>query len=416
MLKRTLETTIRRAMRTFPAVLVTGPRQSGKTTLLRHGWGPTHRFVSLENPDTRRRALADPVGLLRDHPPPVIIDEIQYVPELLSYIKSAIDDHRVPGHWLLTGSQNFPVMQGVSQSLAGRVAVLALLPLSIAEASGEPGGDTDFDRLLDAVFDSRVAEGRVSPPGGDATRSSISLADWLVRGGYPEVRANPDVDRNLWCASYVQTYLERDVRQITNVGDLNAFDRFLRLAAARTGGLLNYSELGRDTGVSAPTAKQWISVLEASGQVYLLPPYFKNFGKRLIKSPKLYFLDTAIAAFLMGLHSPEPILGGPLAGAFVETAVVSGWVKAFQHRGEPPSLYFWRSRDGLEVDLLIDRNGRLYPIEIKATATVMPRHAEAIVHWRELAGETAAPGVIFADVDAPRSVAPGVRAVPWCWV
>ena len=405
MLTRTLATTIRRACRTFPAVWVAGPRQSGKTTLLRMGWEKTHSFVSLENPDVRARATADPNGFLRDHPAPVILDEIQYTPDLLPYIKSAIDEVRKPGQWLLSGSQQFPLMQGISQSLAGRVAVTTLLPFSIGEAAGHPGGRRTLDSLIEATFFRSV---RNPAPG-------IDLGHWLIRGAYPEPRANRAVDRNLWCASYIQTYLERDVRQLVAVNDLNVFERFLRLTAARTAQLLNYSDLARDVGVSPPTVRSWISLLEASGQVYLLMPYHRDFGKRLVKSPKLYFLDSALAAFLVGLHDPVPLLQGPFAGAFMETAVVAAWVKAFHHRGEPPALYFWRSGDGLEVDLLIDRNGVLYPLEIKASSTPTPEHAAGIQKWRRLAGTEDTPGAVVANVDRACALCPGVRAVPW-WV
>lgn len=406
MFNRVLEKTILRAARTFPALLITGARQVGKTTLLKMGWGATHRLVSLENPDLRARALSDPVGFLRENPPPVIFDEIQYAPELLSYIKTSIDADRLPGQWLLTGSQNFTLMQGVSQSLAGRVAILNLFPCSMEEVLGIKGSPVSVPDLLADIFSGNRA---VQAP-------DFTLADWLLRGAYPELRANPDVDRNLWCASYIQTYLERDVRQILNVGDLNSFARFLRLLAARTGQILNYSDLGRDAGVSAPTARKWISVLEASGQVFLLPPYFRNFGKRLVKSPKLYFLDTGLATFLTGLHSPAPLISGPLYGPLFESAVMAAWVKAFCHRGLPPTLYYWRSHAGLDVDLLVEFDGRLYPVEIKATATVMPRHADSLVKWMNLAEFHGGSSVIMADIPASMNVAPAVRAIPWWWV
>lgn len=236
-----------------------------------------------------------------------------------------------------------------------------------------------------------------------------------MRGTYPEVRANPDVDRELWCAGYVQTYLEPDVRQVVNVGDLNAFHRFLRLAAGRTGQVVNYSDLAHDVGISGPTVRKWLSVPETSGQVYLLTPYFHNFGKRLIKSPKLCWLDTSVAAFLMGLHSPEPLLHGPFLGPLFETAVVSAWVKSFHNQGLLPALYFWRSRDGIEVDLLVDHNGELYPMEVKATATVLPQHAAALKKWCDLAGGRE-PACIVANIPSPVNVSQDVRAVPWWWI
>lgn len=398
-----MQNTVREACQTFPAVVLTGPRQSGKTTLLRSGWGDTHRYVSLENPDVRSRALADPQGFLRDHAAPVILDEIQYAPQLLSYVKSMIDEHREPGQWLLTGSQDFSLMAGVGESLAGRAAVLTLLPCSLEEVHLARRKVEPVSSLLRMLQDGDLPG---APP-------AFSLAHWILRGAYPEIRLNPDVNRDLWCAGYVQTYLERDVRQVLNVGDLNAFERFLRLAAARTGQVLNCSDFARDVGISPPTVKQWLSVLESSGVIYLLPPYHNNFGKRLIKSPKLYFLDTALASFLIGLHTEETVRNGVFTGAMMETSVVSEWVKVFRNRGLSPSLYYWRSRSGLEVDLLVDYDGLLYPFEIKASSTITAHHADALSKWRQLAGDYAAPGTILANIPQPISPAPSVRAMPW---
>ena len=398
---RFLEATIRSALRTFPAVLITGARQTGKTTLLREGLPTKARYVSLERPDVRARALDDPVGFLSESAGATILDEIQYAPELLHYVKELIDSDRAPGRWLLTGSQTLPLMRGASQTMSGRVAILRLDSLSVGEVAQSP--KRRVDDVLDRVF-SATTRGESHPV--------PSIADWLLRGGFPEPRLNDAVNRHLWYGSYIQSYLERDVRDLTQVADLEAFRRFLMLLGARSATVLNMTHLGRDAGVSGPTAKRWLSILETSGIVFRLPPYHRSFGKRVRKSPKVYVLDPGLVTFMLGLHSAEAIQQGPSLGQLVETAVVSEWVKLFHQNGENPTLSYWQSNTTAEVDLIIERNGRLYGIEVKANATPQPRHGDGIARWLDLVGPSGS-GVVACNIGHPSSLRRGIRAVPW---
>ena len=394
---RTLAATLRRAMRTFPAVLVTGPRQTGKTTLLREEFGASHRYVSLERPDVRDIAREDPVGFLADAGERVILDEIQYSTELLHYIKDDIDARRQPGRWLLTGSQDFALMRGVSQTLAGRIAVLHLDPLSVAEVLGWPvaGGLGD---LLESLC---------TEPGGEAP--DFDLADWLYRGAWPEPRLNADVDRDLWMQSYVQTYLERDLRNMEQVSDLETFRAFFSLVCASTAQVLNLARLGRDAGVSAPTARRWLNLLVTSRLVVLLQPYYRNFGKRIRKSPKLHVIDPGLASWTLRYRTGDAIMGGPALGPLAESAVVAELMKAGHHAGSAPGLFHWQSAS-TEVDVVAEVNGRLYGIEVKATRTPSPRHADNLARWCDLTG---ARGILACRTDRSRPLGRGIRAVPW---
>lgn len=395
---RSLEAVIRKAAEQFPAVVVVGPRQSGKTTLLNHLFGGKIPLISLEPPDVRLAASADPRGFLNLYPPPIIYDEIQYAPELLPYIKEQIDAKRNQvGQFILTGSQNLLLMQQVTESLAGRTAVLKLLPLSRWELARMPERKLPWE-----------AAPSISLP----AQSISQLWEQALRGFYPELATRTERDFHLWHASYVQTYLERDVRNLRSVGDLTLFQSFLRALAARSAQLLNLSDLARDVGVAVNTAKAWLSVLEASFQVFLLRPYLANIGKRLIKSPKVYFMDTGILCYLVGLQDISHASNGPMSGAIFENLVVSDLYKIAMHRGEEPALYFWRTAAGAEVDVVIDLQGKLVPLEIKQSATPRLEMAQGLHQFMADLKEKAVPGFVIHSGQISLPLGQGVKALP----
>ncbi len=335
--ERLLRPVLERRARASPVVVLTGPRQSGKTTLVRSTFGGKP-YANLEAPDVRQRALGDPRGFLEGFPEGAVLDEVQRAPELLSYIQVDVDAHRQRGRWILTGSQNLLLLSNVSQSLAGRSALLELLPFSVAELRAAGWLEND-------------------------------LFSVLFRGGYPAPFERGEEPRE-WFASYVATYVERDVRQALNIGDLLAFQTFLRLTAARTGQLLNLSQLGGDAGITHNTAKSWLGVLEASYLALRLPPFHRNLGKRLVKTPKLHLLDSGVACYLLGIRSAEELRLHPLRGPVFESWVASELMKAHHAVGLRPNLSFFRDAHGLEIDVLIERGTDVAGVEVKSGATV----------------------------------------------
>jgi len=373
---RKLAGIVHQALRQFPALVITGPRRAGKTTLLRKS-APKAQYVLLEDPDIQDRILSDPRSFLESLRQPVILDEIQNAPRLLDYVRTMIDAHpRRMGQWLFTGSQEAPLMQGITESMAGRAAVLQLLPFSLAES---PKVD-------------------------------------LLRGCFPEPVLHP-ASRDLWYSSYLQTYIERDVRAITQVRDLPTFRRFLSLLASRHGQFLNKSDLAAPLGVSVPTVGEWLYILEITGQIILVPPYFENFGKRLVKSPKVYWGDSGTACHLLGIRTQTELDRSPFLGAIFEGFVAAEILKSQINRGQRKELYCFRDRQGLEVDFFVPQpNAKFWLVEAKASRTIQSTMANPLLALKKAAEDRVSRALIVhrKSRNQPKmtTVAPGVEAMP----
>lgn len=354
---RHIEKTIEKSFAAFPAVLITGPRQVGKSTLL------LNRFknipnVTLDNPLQLLSLRQDPVEFFKLHGSPLIIDEVQRAPECFSVLKYMIDSDRRAGMYILTGSQKYALMKGVSESLAGRIGIIDMLGLSDREIYEDP-----FDRPFLPTSDYLLERRPKMAP------SIQNLWERIHRGSMPELYSNENMDWEQYYAAYVDTYIERDVKQLGSVGDTLAFTQFMTALASRTGELLNAASLARDVGVDSKTVKRWLSILQASNIIYLLQPFSLNINKRIIKTPKVYFTDTGLVCYLCRWLTPETLANGAMAGSIYETFIVSEILKSYYNAGKEPDLYFFRNTDGQEVDLLFYRYGKLYPIEIKKTSS-----------------------------------------------
>ena len=399
---RTLGGPFREAAAHFPVMLVTGARQVGKTTFLREIAGGERKYVSLDDPRLVELARTDPALFMQRYPGPVLIDEIQYAPDLLPYIKLAVDEERQPGRFWLTGSQQFHLMRDVAESLAGRVGIMHLLGLSRREQDGQADDFGPFLPTSDALSARLHKAAKLPLP---------RLYQRIWRGSYPVLTRDPGLDRDLYLSSYVQTYLQRDVRDLARVGDETAFLRFVRACAARTAQLLNVAELARDADVAPNTAKHWLSVLEASGLIYLLQPYHTNVTKRLVKTPKLYFLDTGLCSWLTGWTSPEALEAGAASGAMLETWILVEILKSWWHRGKEAPFYFYRDKDQKEIDLIIVRDQAVHPLEFKKTASPgrdTVRHFRALSRLERPVGE----GGVICLAESSWPLAEGVVTIP----
>jgi predicted AAA+ superfamily ATPase len=405
MRERTLASTIQRISASFPVLMLTGPRQVGKTTLLQMCANTERDYVTLDDMDARSLARHDPALFLQTWPPPVLIDEIQYAPQLFSAIKRHVDQSQRNGDFWLTGSQKFEMMRGVTESLAGRVAIVDLLGFSQAEMQDRAASAKPFMPTTEWIMQARRATAGMS---GSSLKDSYQRI-WM--GAYPRLNGEGPMVRDVFYRSYIQTYIQRDVQDVLKVSDQLAFNRFLGSVAARTGQLLNYANLARDVDIDNKTAKAWLSVLETSGLVYLLQPYHQNLTKRLIKTPKLYFLDTGLAAYLTKWPDAASLEAGSQSGALLETWALTEILKSYWHNGAEAPLYFYRDTDQREIDLLIESGDTLYPVEIKKTASPS-QHATNAFSTLERLEKTVGPGAVLCFVERDVPLSAQVTAIP----
>lgn len=394
--QRTLEKQIKVLSDQFKVLLVTGARQVGKSTLLKH-CDETRNYVTLDDYKAREMAINEPELFLQRYKAPIIIDEIQYAPNLLSYIKIAIDNSDEKGQYWLTGSQQFHMMKNVTESLAGRVAVLDLKGFSLKEILNEE--QVPFLPTTDFIERMR----KVSKP-----QNLTSIYELIWKGSYPDINVN-NFNWEMFYSSYLQTYIERDIKDLNAVKNEIDFLKFLRILASRTGQMLNYTDIATEVGVSVMTIKSWVSILVSSNIVYLLQPYFSNLNKRLVKTPKVYFLDTGLCSYLTNWESSKTLESGAMSGAIFETFVVSEVIKSYVHNAKSTNIYYYRDKDKKEIDIIIERNGKLYPIEVKKSANpdkTMLKHFSVIPD--EKRGEGAV--ICLSKEDFP--IIENVNAIP----
>jgi hypothetical protein len=401
--QRCLSRVIKNISETFPVLLVTGPRQVGKTTLLEHLKEPERDYVTLDDLDERELAQKDPALFLQKHKPPVLIDEVQYAPMLFSAIKIFVDKEKKNGLFWLTGSQKFELMKGISETLAGRVGICELLGLSASEIANRAESIIPFIPTEDFLREMRNQKRQ--------PKDRMSVYEDIWKGSFPKLVIDPKISRDIFYSSYIQTYIQRDVRDLSKIGDLTLFQRFLKVVAARTGQLLNYADMARDVDVDQKTIKSWISILETSGLIYLLQPYYNNLTNRLIKTPKLYFLDTGLCSYLTGWSSPKSLEAGSMSGAILETYLLSEILKTYWFNGLREHFYFYRDKDQKEIDLLIEHDQMIYPVEFKKTATPS-LNALKNFHVLEKFGFSRGQGVVVCLKEKEVALSKDVMAVP----
>ena len=401
-IKRHAEAAVNTLSKMFGAILVAGPRQVGKTTMLQRITEGIS-YATLDDPIVRVAAQEQSGTFFKDNPPPVFVDEIQKVPELFSQIKMFIDREHKKGQFFMCGSQRFQMMKGVSESLSGRIGLVTLLGFSLRERYGV-SNDTPF-LPTDEYFD--------EPKKQLANIPYEDVWKMIHRGSMPELCENPDFDWQMFYGAYVRTYIERDVRDLSEIGDTVKFTRFMTAAAASTGQLVSLASMARDVGISQPTAERWLSILAASNIVYLLKPYSNNITKRAVKTPKLYFLDTGLAAYLTRWNTPDVLKNGAMAGAFFETFVISEVIKSYYNKGivEPP-LYFYRDKDMNEIDLVIEENGTLYPLEMKKHADPRKKDMDAFDLLGKIPGTKRGPGGVICLYDSLITLKGNDRVIP----
>lgn len=394
---RILEKSINKLSKQFKVILVTGARQVGKSTLLKH-CDSERNYVTLDDYKAREMALNDPELFLQRYKTPLIIDEIQYAPSLLSYIKIRVDSSDEKGQYWLTGSQQFHMMKNVTESLAGRVAIIDLKGLSLKE----------LDNLEQVPFlpsTEYIEEMRKTSKTHDLT----NIYEIIWKGAYPELNSNPETDWETFYNSYLRTYIERDIKDLNAVKNEMDFLKFLRILASRTGQMLDYTDISKEVGVSSPTIKSWVSILISSNIVYLLQPYYTNLGNRIVKTPKIYFLDTGLCSYLTNWDNPQVLESGAMSGVIFETFVISEVIKSYTHNAKEPNIYYYRDKEKKEIDLIIEKNGKLFPIEIKKATNP---DKKAIKNFSVIPDDIIGEGAVICLANEDYPITRNINAIP----